>query len=109
MKEEGEIAIVKMGTGIPSQKGGAERAQREGTGSQVKNARWLEEKAHLWGRRREMWEGSSESELRGSRLQTRSSPRECPGFGERFPVVHLILESKSSRSFFGSPVVTGLL
>lgn len=109
MKEEGEIAIVKMGIGIPGQKGGAERAVGEGTGSQVKNARWLEEKVHLGDRRRETWEGSSDSEPRGSRLQARSSPRECPGFWERFPVVHLILDSKSSRSSFGSPVVTGLL
>lgn len=106
MKEEGEIAIVKMGIRIPGQKG--ERVG-EGTGSQVKNGRWLKEKVHMGGRRRETWEGSSELEPGGSRLQARSRPRGCPGFRERFPVVHVILESKSSRSSLGSPVVTGLL
>lgn len=52
--------MVKMAVGIPGQKGAAKRAAGEWMGSQVKSARWLQQKVCF----REQDERGVERELR---------------------------------------------
>lgn len=75
---KGEVAVVKMGMGIPGQE--EKPRQRCGSGQAAKGISGICKECQVGNRRREIWKGNSGSELKRSKLQAESSPRKCLGF-----------------------------